>query len=367
MEFSNALDSLDIYSQINNLWNKNVDRLIFAHLKINSIRYKISMLSDIVAKKIDVFCISDTKLDESFMYSNFLIPGYSIPFRRDRTTSGGGLLLYVRSDISSKELKYFDLECIFIELNIFRRKWLVVCFYNHNKIQISNQLDILSNCLNRYLTDYDNVILLGYFNSEMIENPMIEFCENFNLKNLVKTHTCFKNIESPTCIDLILTNKANSFQNIESPTCIDLILTNKANSFQNIESPTCIDLILTNKANSFQNIESPTCIDLILTNKANSFQNIESPTCIDLILTNKANSFQNTLALETGLSDFHKMVATVLKTKCMKKPPKIILYRNYKRYSNDNFMHDLLRLLGPIDLNNLLCDDFDNIVLPLIA
>ena len=255
MEFSNDVDSLDIYSQINNLWNKNVDRLIFTHLKINSIRYKISMLSDIVAKKIDVLCISDTKLDESFMYSNFLIPGYSIPFGRDRTASGGGLLLYVRSDTSSKELKYFDipcnLECIFIELNIFRRKWLVVCFYNHSKIQISNQLDILSNCLNRYLTDYDNVILLGYFNSEMIENPMIEFCENFNLKNLVKTHTCFKNIESPTCIDLILTNKANSFQNIESPTCIDLIL------------------------------------------------------------TNKANSFQNTLALETGLSDFHKMVATV--------------------------------------------------------
>ena len=78
-----------IYNQINNLRN-NVDRLIFAYLNINSSRYKISMLSDIVAKKIDVLCISETKLDESFMSLNFLIPGYSIPFSRDRTASGGG-------------------------------------------------------------------------------------------------------------------------------------------------------------------------------------------------------------------------------------------------------------------------------------
>ena len=47
----------------------------------------------------------------------------------------------------------------------------------------------------------------------MTENPMIKFCENFNLKNLVKTPTCLKNIGSPLCIDLILTNKANNFQN----------------------------------------------------------------------------------------------------------------------------------------------------------
>ena len=73
--------------------------------------------------------------------------------------------------------------------NQYFQKEMVSCiFYNPNKIQISNQLDILSNCLG-YLADYDNVILLGDFNSEMVENPMIEFCENFNLKNLVKQNT----------------------------------------------------------------------------------------------------------------------------------------------------------------------------------
>ena len=37
----------------------------------------------------------------------------------------------------------------------------------------------------------------------------------------------------------------------------------------------------------------------------------ENPRCIDLILTNRYRSFQNTTTVETGLSDFHKMVLTV--------------------------------------------------------
>ena len=39
------------------------------------------------------------------------------------------------------------------------------------------------------------------------------FCNNYNFKNLVKEPTCFKNIEKPTCIDLILTNRPLCFQN----------------------------------------------------------------------------------------------------------------------------------------------------------
>ena len=34
-----------------------------------------------------------------------------------------------------------------------------------------------------------------------------------NLKNLIKEPTCFKNLEKPTCIELILTNQPKCFQN----------------------------------------------------------------------------------------------------------------------------------------------------------
>ena len=47
-------------------------------------------------------------------------------------------------------------------------------------------------------------------------------------------------------------------------------------------------------------IKEPTC-----------YKNPDNPTCIDLILTNCPKNFQESSTLETGLSDFHKMVLTV--------------------------------------------------------
>ena len=45
------------------------------------------------------------------------------------------------------------------------------------------------------------------------EEPMNNFCSLHNLKNLIKSPTCFKNPDNPICIDLVLTNKHRSFQN----------------------------------------------------------------------------------------------------------------------------------------------------------
>ena len=47
--------------------------------------------------------ISETKLDYSFQEGQFLIEGYSKPFRLDRTCHGG-CMLYVTADIPSKLL-----------------------------------------------------------------------------------------------------------------------------------------------------------------------------------------------------------------------------------------------------------------------
>ena len=42
---------------------------------------------------------------------------------------------------------------------------------------------------------------------------MKEFCDAYNLKNLVTEATCFKNPSNPSSIDLILTNRVRSFMN----------------------------------------------------------------------------------------------------------------------------------------------------------
>ena len=44
------------------------------------------------------------------------------------------------------------------------------------------------------------------------------------------------------------------------------------------------------------------------------FKNADNPSTLDLIITNKPKSFQNTVGISTGLSDFHRMVLTSMKT-----------------------------------------------------
>ena len=65
-----------------------------------------------------------------------------------------------------------------------------------------------------------------------------------------------------------------------------------------------------------------------------SYKNCINPTCIDLMLTNRMTYFQNTRTIETGLSDFHKMTVTVMKTNFKKHPAKVISYRHYKGFSH---------------------------------
>ena len=56
-------------------------------------------------------------------------------------------------------------------------------------------------------------MFLGDFNVEPEEAKMSEFLNMYSLKNLVSQKPCFKNLESPSCIDLVLTHCSGSFQN----------------------------------------------------------------------------------------------------------------------------------------------------------
>ena len=96
-----------------------------------------------------------------------------------------------------------DIEGYFIELNLRRKKWVLFAGYNPNKNYITNFKKNIGTSLNKHMSSYDNLILVGDFNSEMSENEMKEFCETYHLKNLIKEPTCYKNPHNPTSIDLI--------------------------------------------------------------------------------------------------------------------------------------------------------------------
>ena len=80
---------------------------------------QISVSSIQVINNIDVLLVSETKLDDSFPTAQFLLDGFSKPYRLDRCSNGGGLLLYVKDDISSRLLTIIDYQ---ITLNAFLPK-----------------------------------------------------------------------------------------------------------------------------------------------------------------------------------------------------------------------------------------------------
>ena len=51
------------------------------------------MVSELITGFVDIFMISETKLDFSFPEGQFFLDGYQTPFRFDRNGSGGGILL----------------------------------------------------------------------------------------------------------------------------------------------------------------------------------------------------------------------------------------------------------------------------------
>ena len=211
--FFSKADALSPISFLRSIRLKSIDQIIFGHLNINSIRNKLGFLHDFVKDQIDILLVSETKIDDTFPNGQFFLSGYNEPVRLDRTAKGGGLLLYVRQDIPCKVLSLdSNIECITVEIRISKVKWLLLGTYNPSKSLISNHLVYLEKIVTHFMSSYDNIIILGDFNCEMKESMLDEFSSLFNLKNLVKSPTCFKSKINPTCIDLILTNKTNNFK-----------------------------------------------------------------------------------------------------------------------------------------------------------
>ena len=63
----------DMYSNLENIRNNSSKKIIIVHLNISSVRNKFDFLADIVKDNIDILMISESKLDDSFLDSQFLL------------------------------------------------------------------------------------------------------------------------------------------------------------------------------------------------------------------------------------------------------------------------------------------------------
>ena len=94
------------FSNLHELRKSNTFRVIIGHINIDSVGNKFEPLNKMIQDNIDFLLVSETKLDDTFPIGQFYIDGFATPYRFDRTSHGGGILLYIREDISSKILKF---------------------------------------------------------------------------------------------------------------------------------------------------------------------------------------------------------------------------------------------------------------------
>ena len=59
------------------------------------------------------------------------------------------------------------------------------------------------------------------------------------------------------------------------------------------------------------------------------------------MLTNRPKRFHNSSLIEAGLSDCHKMIVSVFRAFFKGLLPKVIEYRNYKTFDQNEFLRNL--------------------------
>ena len=183
----------------------NINRLVFGHLNINSLQTKFDFLCGKIKGPIDVFVITESKLDDIFPHGQFLFDRFHTLFRFDYNKNEGGILLYVREGIPAKILNHDfpSAENVFVEIKLHKKKWLINCSHNPNKNNIKNHLEIVNKALDSFTTKYENIILLGDFNVCVDDETMRNFCNCYSLNSHIKQPICIKNPENPSCIALI--------------------------------------------------------------------------------------------------------------------------------------------------------------------
>ena len=189
-------DFKDPASQLRDIKFKNINNLILAYVNVNSIRNKHSDLFSIIDFNVEILTIAETKLDSFFPSAQFIVDGYSAPYRKDRNANGGGLLVYIKEGIPSCELKNHprmsnSFDVIVIEINFSKSKWLLINAYKPTSVNNSLFCDQISRLLDSYSLPYKNIVLMGDFNMRVTDSNFKAFYESHDLYNLIKGKTCF--------------------------------------------------------------------------------------------------------------------------------------------------------------------------------
>ena len=174
-----------------NLRKKYPSNPFLAYLNIIFLNNKIDSLREILKNiPLEIICVDETKLGDSFPDQQFKIEGFQFPpFRRDRNKHGGGKIVFVKDELIVNGLTEFETnisETICLKLIISNKKSFIMFVYRPpdegNKKVFFEEL---TNTLNKATNKYDNIFVSGDFNIDMSNdvkdrnNYLSDFIDNF--------------------------------------------------------------------------------------------------------------------------------------------------------------------------------------------
>ena len=112
-----------------------------------------------------------TKFDGIFPSSQFVISGYSNIYQLDGNDKGEGIMFFVKDNLIAFPVSGFcssKKQIFCVELTLRKQKWLIFCCYNPYKHLIKDRWPQIKNVIDFYSEFYENVILIGDFNAEIV-------------------------------------------------------------------------------------------------------------------------------------------------------------------------------------------------------
>ena len=101
---SSSKSNTECITELKKVRINKIRNVIIATLNVTSLVSKFDELKVIEQRFFDILIINETKLDASFPVNQFFINGFSTPYRLDRNRNEGGIIIYVRENISRKML-----------------------------------------------------------------------------------------------------------------------------------------------------------------------------------------------------------------------------------------------------------------------
>lgn len=212
----------------NHQYNSTLTCIKIAHLNIIGLRNKIDLLSTELSSY-DIICVSETKLSDNVETKNIEIDGFHHPIRRDRRfNNGGGLLVYIKSNICfhhRQDIENQYIENIWIQINSLKKNFLLGVFYRPPNSTV-DYWDSFESCLESATDLNSDVIIMGDFNHDMNitsnASKLKKIISKFNIENMINEPTRITDT-TQTCIDLILTNHTSIINTTEvlPPFCSD--------------------------------------------------------------------------------------------------------------------------------------------------